>query len=623
MILPKIRMEDGYVIEGIKNIPLELNNPIFDDELIRGTFSYSIEIEGTPGNCHAFGYVQLPEVVVSVDNLRYANIYLSVSGLNLKGDLVILEASPTGFKGTLLFGWSKEMTALKTETLHDLEMPDLELVTNVYINTPGTIADIDDIFNYYGFMSSQFGPKILAVNEAEPGTLPICFPHFQDKEYHFNSLAVRRIDGDIQVYNPFPTSPIAFKPWYNVYWLLNAISEKYNLAFEGSILDDPYFKRVILPPIKKMSYRESERLVLPPPDPARGFILFGYPPVWNTKGCLPKFQVLDFIKRIRNHFFIATYINLVENKLVMDTWESVLESREYVDWTDKVEEYLDIKLKVTEGYNFNYETGTDVWAERSIKSLEDKTILDPVVLFADLAGLGTPEMDTLVFVEQMGMYYEPNFDDNGQLTGWKPYSHIAFGKRLGKEEFERAMILPSLEDFQIPGYDFATSANNGVIWNLFDYISNYGFQKPIVESKIQDGQLRVSWWMGRRHANSSEESTAFYMASSIGEPMPATADFYLQFPKPDYSLWADRKEGRPYWDKQGVFEKYGQKFWELIRNSKKQRFRIRLTESDLFSLPATRKIRIGNNLYLYDTIRVELPIKEAAEVEMYWLPPGI
>lgn len=608
----KIRLSSGYLIEDVGRIPFEINNSFFDEELVRGTFTYGIDISPTPGNLTAFGFIQMPEVDTTL-SLRFEDVSLQTESGSLSADLVILEAGPNGFKATLLFGWSKIMTGLKSNTLRDLDFGTLELVEDPAINNEFWTDELLTWDSYLTAMAALMNPRIAEINELPLGESDVCFPVFQDKDTPVNDMEVKIEGSSLN----FEKHAINFKPWYFLKSVLQKLADKYGLTLEGSLIDSANFDRIILAPMGLMADREGRLQygsVPTYPDPT--VKQMKYPTEFELNKALPNIKCLDFLKMIGRHFFAAVYVDLIEKRLVLNTWDTVLNSTEILDWTDKVERIDTLKFYERKGFNFSYGGYNDNWASSAIKDLSDRINTGLFFPTDDYPEENVDEK-TIVYEQNYGAYFSPVKNGENQVTSWEVFGLKVDGKKEGEGEYTREMILPSLDDWYL---DVVYGVD---AYSWFDHKSHYFYQKPVIHP-VDDQSLRLSWWMGRLHEENDESTPAFYLASSVGEVNPFLEENLLQYPtKPQYSLFITEKEGAPATDKPGVYEQFGLRYWNIIKEGKKLTGKFRLSESDIMSLKPGQKIRIQNNLYLFDVLRANVPIQESTEVELYWLAPGI
>jgi uncharacterized membrane protein YgcG len=546
--------------------------------------------------------------------------------------LVVISADEKNYRATVLFGFSRFVDILERTSLSETDLPSIALISSAFQDLP--LSEIPDNFDAMNLYLFNVCVKLAELNDASYPENIVCFPHFQRAgssltDYRHHNRTEFDLDSELVAIESATTTLFGgISPAFFLMNILKLALQQQDLELKGNFLLEPFIDRLLTFGTKEIPHTRG---VVNFTDGA-GFVgpYIKFEDSFEPKDCLSEISLMDIIKKLKSHFTIPLYVDFNKNEVVMDTWDSVFANPEIVDWTDKFEKWIEIKDGKIDGQDFGYSIESDAWAEKSIVTIAEYNYKGTKNNYAELEAITAPQPKDIWFVKSLGMYYRAEFDDAGMVTAFPnyvPVSHNAFGRYNGDGGLKRSFILPTLDDNGNPlEYGYEGDPYLGKTLDLFEYKSNRPFQKPLLEyTSIDNREFRISFWMGKVYGLADFLTPFYYMASSVGEPMPYNGN-YLTFslPKPDFSLWIDSEEGRPYVvDKPGVAARFGGRFFDLMSRTKKLRGKFRLTESDLIELKPTAKIRVGNNLYFYDQIRGSLPISKTFDVDMYWIPPGI
>ena len=131
-----IILPDGSVLDGIEKISFQLFNSIFDEEVLRGSYSSSLDIPNTPGNRKAMGFAEMPESNIKPSR-TIKNVKARIAGQLVNCTLKILNATDKAYKATLLFGWGQFVEQLAETRLNQLSNLD-----TLYLGGTGTTGTL-------------------------------------------------------------------------------------------------------------------------------------------------------------------------------------------------------------------------------------------------------------------------------------------------------------------------------------------------------------------------------------------------------------------------------------------------------------------------------------------------
>lgn len=626
----KIQLENGYIVEGVKSLSMNFFNSIFDVEVFRGQFSNGITIQKTAGNVVNFNYYHVSEN--SMDRSAKMNVYLKIGDYQLDAILAITSADETSYRGTILLGFSRLLDAMKTKKLFDIETETVELVDHPFRSVP--INSIPSQFAAYAAYQNALALKLDDWNRtAYESGKTVCFPHFQrggssltDPRHH-NKFEIE-IDDEEERNAPTFGFFGGISPAFFLTRLLYKAFDDLGFEMLGEWLEVPFVDRILTFGTKEAPIERSGVTYVP-----QGLGVWAkFPLEFDTSPLKSDIDLLSVLKKIKNHFFIPLWLDMNKKKLHLQTWDAVLDSTDILDWTDKFEGWSLHEDAKESGLDFTYEIENDAWADASISSIEEFEIKGSVPAYSNLAAIVNPQPKDLWFVEDLAMFYKAEFDSNNILVpapSWKPFSQKAFGKKTGDRQIVRKFILPTLDDNSTLEVYLSTESNpvfQGNRVNLFEFYSNHAFMKPNLEyTGKENKEFRIAFWMGRIFEDIELNYRWYYAANSVGDAIN-WGDVYNRFEleKPDFSLWVEAGEGRPFKeDKDTVVDRFGLRYIDFKTRTKQDRGYFRLTEADIVELKCTQKIRVGNNLYFFDSIKTSIPIVSTCEVNLLWIPPGI
>ena len=141
--------------------------------------------------------------------------------------------------------------------------------------------------------------------------------------------------------------------------------------------------------------------------------------------------------------------------------------------------------------------------------------------------------------------------------------------------------------------------------------------------------LRLSFWMGKcAYGTGPGPITTLrtYNASSTGDVLKGFWERFFEpeseFGSTEFSLWPTTDMGRPTSTKDGLYEKFGARLYDFMQKTKKEKFKVRLTELDIINIDNTAKYKIGPNFYYLDALRGSFPCAGVSDVDMYWVHPS-
>lgn len=413
---------------------------------------------------------------------------------------------------------------------------------------------------------------------------------------------VNRYDaaGRLDVYNPTYTSFSAAMQWQNtvlpmVYLtdVMRRVFAYLNIAVAGEFFEDPLVKRILLynnRPIDFVQVRKgavSERRTpssvdagdVDPEQTSRVYQnVFDF--TIRLSRHVPNVPVLDFLKAVKNTFFLKYDFNLVENRVNVRFVRSIIRGRELIDLTDQVERGYLLRHSKVKGLRFAYENPDPLLQRGADRVPEPDHTVDT---YTELEGLDAA-IDDYAYVRSLSATFrleksaeEParwvvhafDLQNDGEASG-----DLAWPLTLSPiaDAYYEGRKLPSLEMAAfLPDY------------NLFN----------------DEPGLRMTAFYGQ-DSDASGRSYAFASGNrydASGNEAATQADLY-QRSADMQSYWADL---------------------EKLVGSVRYRVNVLLNEADRYALNETKLIRIGNVVYLLDEMELLLTDETAslARLDLY------
>lgn len=413
---------------------------------------------------------------------------------------------------------------------------------------------------------------------------------------------VNRYDdaGRLDVYNPTYASYSGAMQWQNtvmplVYLtdVMRAVFAQLNIQVGGEFFDDALIKQVLLYNNRPLDFVQvinagvSERRTATAvdagdTDPEQTSRVYRNVFDFQIKLSrhVPNVPVLDFLKAVKNTFFLKYDFNLVENQVNIRLVRSVIRGRSVLDLTDKVERSYLIRHGKKKGLRFRYED-PDALLQRGADRVPNPDYT--VDTYPELDGLDAA-IDAYAYVRSLGATF-----------------------RLEK------------------------SANEPVRWVVYAFdLQNDGSDAGAVEWPLTLGPIADAYYEGRKMP--SLEMAAFLpdynlfnndaglrMTVYYGQDSDASGRSYAFASGNRYDASGDASASQ--WDLNQRSATMAYYYADLEKMMAAPRYRVNalLSEADRYALNETKLIRIGNVLYLLDEMELLLTegIQNLAKLDLY------
>ncbi|MBD3627583.1 hypothetical protein [Cyclobacterium sp.] len=420
----------------------------------------------------------------------------------------------------------------------------------------------------------------------------------------FDGIVNRYDDqGRLDTYNPSYYSFSDALQWQNTLIpflyltdVVKAIFAHLNIRVSGEFFDDPLIKKLLVynnRPIDFLDVRQgavSQRRTPGNVDagddnPEQTNLIYQNVFDFNIRLSrhVPDMPVLDFLKAIKNTFFLKYDFNLLQNAVEIRFVRSIIRSRESLDLTAKVEKLFLIRNGKESGLQFSYPS------KDALLSRAQEPVPDPdhtVDTYTELSALDA-EIDEFAYVRSLSATFRLEKEREDPAT-WQLYAFDVQDDPDRPESVDWPIGATPIADayyegWKLPSLEVTAYSPDA---NLFN--TDTGIRLTVYYGQQADGQ-------GRSYAFAS--ANAYDATGSLDESQA--------------NLFVHSEDMKHYWTNLN----------NLIIRSKKYRTNVLLTESDRYTLNRTRIIRIANVLYLIDQIELLITDQERtlAKLDLYKL----
>jgi hypothetical protein len=487
----KIILPSGYEIEGVSSVSFQLFNSIFDDEVLRGSYTSAITIPATDNNRVALGFGNVPTVVTQPTR-TIPNVVAWVAGQLLQCSLKIVNATDTAFVGSLLLGWGTIVEDMENTLLSEVEMNPVPLVDSVVANYTDAEKIAANRANYDAYLVA-LKERILELNTT-PGSLVFPYMNFLNDFFRGskNQMFVD-FDGTIDSFD-------IFQPAIFLKDILTEGFSAFGKVVSGLFLEDEDVQRILLISDRDIYKRYIDRIA--------GQEWITYPVELEPKLALPKITFLEFIKKLKSTFWLPIDMHYFDRSMKIRTWDEVFDGTKVVDWTDLVEgnSLVDIRKEDAQGFKIEYWTNQpDEFYNRVFQDFSEKVVKPTVATFADLPTSPLPGPYDIRYVNSLGFYFTANVEDDNvdPARPWVPYAYSIIEPEIGDMPQSRVVILPTIEDCKPMDYPSFDEDLIGLVTRYFGFEnSGESFQGPCFfnsyDKNTEKGvQTRLSFWMGK------------------------------------------------------------------------------------------------------------------------------
>ncbi|WP_164714079.1 hypothetical protein [Chitinophaga rhizosphaerae] len=548
-------------------INLEINNPIFDDELVNGSFSFPFLLPLTAATRRI---LNMPDIVENIlpfpRTLKGVN--LIVDGIPLfKGDLVIRRVTESSVDTFFLTGNSSlHEFATKTKVIdqlsytrsfdtseevgaHMLEAAQGNVDTFPYVFFPvgapdffgGTeplLTSLRTIQNFYLLPGFKVSERLEATSAAAQSYQYIAVTPFP----YFTYILRECLKGIDVKYNIFDhDTKLRTLVMYNNFGLSRYVKE-YHLGIE-------YW-------VNKNDRSIDIRNHIP-----------------------PELTVADVIIGLKSVFCLFCYVSLKDGSLEYGAFSELLNRPTELNWTSMADSSFEISNDFERGVKYVPDMKSDGAAQKFLQSIKGRRVLP----WSAAPFPAVPGDETL--------YHEPVFGEYWISSG-NTILYERFSKDYTDYYWEEAEYEVKFRMAPLIG-DNITVWTDGVdpgltIYQLAPIVMLRGRQYDR-EGKLNDSASapRITFFNG-------------WALDNKGNPYPWGSSTTL--------AWEGASGLRNTWWKSYLdMRKFGKK---VIRQ-------IRLSLTDLAELDLLKKVRVENSNYLVKKINIELPIRSPAKVELW------
>lgn len=554
-------------------IPLEINNPIFDEDFVSGSYSFPFKMPLTPRTRRQLG---MPDELNNIMPFprKLSPVHLIVDGIAL-------------YSGTLV---------IRSVTL--LEVDSYLLVGNSAVNDYASNTKVADKVNYLRTFtgSEDVSAHMLETTKSTVDQFPyvffpVCSPNFypgtppylsmvrtMQNFYLIDKFVVREELGE----TGDGYQNVAVTPFPYLTYLLRECLKGYNIRHNIFELDKELQKLVLYNNVGLAKYTKEQK------GPAEIWVNSNDRAI-DLKNHIPAdISISDLLIGLKNIFCLYFYTSLTDGAIEYGAMNDLLARPVEINWTSKSSPAAEISNDFLLGLKYVPDYKGDGAADSLVQSIKGKKILP----YSQRPLIPDPSDPTIYYYEANDQY---SYADQYYYL---QYSSSMTDYYLDEAEFEiKPRIMPLLSSY-------ATVVDNIDPGLRRDQRTPY----IVLPGKFYDKEGKIN------EATTAPRITFYrgYQVDSQGTMYPYgssnNSDFIAQRAG-NYSLAWDGESGlrKKWWDRYLNMRRFGRKV-------KKE---IRLNLADLATLDLLKKVRIENANYIIKKINVELPLKGTAKVELW------
>ncbi len=563
------------------SIALEINNPIFFDDLIQGSFSYPFTLPLTPANRII---LEFPDVIENMADVRQDFPCLLLDDeAQIRGVLKLRKIIGDKATVNLQVGISGFMASLQNKKISEFE----------YGGERQMGATWEDVVEHMH----------AAINN--PDQFDYIFAPFRNNYAYAESE--EELDGLSTYVNNFDYFNV---PGGGVEYRFSGGSfhDSPRITHHGSVTPLVWLKYVFFKIFEELEVRVSESFfdaeleslvivsnVLLDEKIQGGNSLFNdLRKSFTIAELLPEITVVDFLKRLSQAFGLSPQVSL-SNELVIQRLKDVIESLDYIEMTHKAGLVPEQEIKEKEGITLMYapESG-DMEAGEKIKEIDPGQLKPAVATLADLPVVA--KSNDVRLVVSLNQYYSYYID--AAVKEWRFYSENYLPLKIagGGKELPQGIATTLVK--KIKRYEKQGPSNH--FWKV-PLIGVEGFS-PAYGHFNKSEALRLLFYRGM-HPWDFPDYPASY-------PLITDDNFTGQGVQVgNYSL---RLEGEF-----GTYEKFLKPWLDFKINHKTVKLQIALDKIDMGNLNLNRKWNISGNRYLVKKLSLTLPLRKPATAELW------
>ncbi|AEL24000.1 hypothetical protein [Cyclobacterium marinum] len=373
--------------------------------------------------------------------------------------------------------------------------------------------------------------------------------------------------------------------------IVKAVFKHLNIQVSGEFFDHPMIKKLIVynnHPIDYLDVRQGGASIRRSRnnvdsgdlDPDQTMLIYQNVFDFNIKlnNHVPDINVLEFLKAIKNYFFLKYDFNVIQNKVEIRFIRSIIRSRDILDLTGKIAKGFSKVYGKDSGFNFSYATFDPV-LEKGQETIPDPdfTVDDYSTLIALDADIGQ-----YAYVRSLSSTFRLE-KQREEEVGWELYALDLQNDVEVKQSIDWELSMTPLADayfegWKLPAIEMPAYCPEANIFN-------------------KETGLRFTCFHGIKQDN-DDRSYAFASANKYDPKSVLSED--------QYDLKIRSEDLKPFY----------QDLQNMMSKSHKITRNVLLTEADQYTLTRTRLIRDGNIIYMIDEIEIALTDQEKTVAKM-------
>jgi hypothetical protein len=317
-------------------IPIELNNPIFDKDIIQGEYSLPVTLNIDNTTILAIGIEYLPDSEAMRVNFD-AKLTISGSERPCKFKISKYSKTPNGMKlqGQFLFNSSSFANNINTIKLQELLLETLNIPYPSIINSTLITASHRFEFIKAAKSNSDFYNYVVAPLRNDTFFDGVNIQEYWQNKWDPSYPNISGLTGNYDFTIPDPDARDAFwTPFVYIRHILKKIATHFMLTPDLNEFDvDVELKQLVL----YNNGDEFKEIVKP-------FGTFYAPPeIINLSNHVPAVTVSDFLLNLKKMFNLFIYFDEKKNKFIVKTLQQIINLKDEINWTLKVSTYYDIE----------------------------------------------------------------------------------------------------------------------------------------------------------------------------------------------------------------------------------------------------------------------------------------
>lgn len=557
---------DGIHIDLIPNqeLSLSIENAMFSNDRIPVAWSTDVELPVSPTNSVLFGYIG---AMLLPEQRREINVSMYIDAIPaMTGKLKLTGASDGKLQASFV-GVSIEDSLVGN--LQDIPLGRWEFGSA----EAGKRALFDEVIGGATQNTRDDFALPLMVRDSEKDTTDNYVANSGAGEIKFEFFGLKFLNS----------------PQYSFITPVVKLSHILRVAFSDFQVDEAYsgyFDKIgIVGPYRRNSASTPDGNYNLPFDEKSDTLNF----VLDLADSMPNVSLEDFVKNMLSAFGATIFIH--QGHTFMKSNQSIIQDQDFIDWSDKISDNVDIEFEDGQIYEYGFSGVTD--DELNADVTDYNTIADC---------LGAPD-DTLVRCLATGDVYRKI--QRSYIWSGGPGHTQTFndnGLDLAKQE---SMIPSTKEDESNNDLDTFSAISNWVPVRCIPYIFYYsydilrwydGVMLPIIDDPVVDGTRPSTVQFGLLHADAGGQEYV--------PPVQLTSNGFIGY---NMGFFAPVYPRLNLVGENGLYELFHKDFREWIKKEKTvYKANINLCAADISNLKIWRKVMIYNRLFFIKTLSITL-----------------